>query len=213
MENQSEKVRTVLDQIEELGRINDARQQDRSRKVLNLERPTAELISILLRASRRKNVLEIGTSNGFSALWIAWALSEVEGAQPLQTIERDPLKVEQARLHYRSTGMRDGGIQFLEGDATDLASRLAGPFDCVFFDADRLSAPEQLRILLPKLSADVILLCDNVLSHPEEVASYLAAVRALPFFTDVTVPVGKGLHLAYRHGNRLPGGPGLPVPA
>lgn len=124
-------------------------------------------------------------------------MSEVEGAQPLKTIERDHWKVEQARLNYQSTGLR-AGVEFLEGDASALVAALTGPFDCMFFDADRLSAPEQLRLLLPKLSPDVMLLCDNVLSHPGQVASYLAAVRALPLFSEVTVPVGKGLHLAHR---------------
>jgi len=54
MENPPAKVRTVLDQIEAFGKVNDAQQQDRSQKMLNLERPTAELISILLRSSRRQ---------------------------------------------------------------------------------------------------------------------------------------------------------------
>jgi len=69
----------------------------------------------------------------------------------------------------------------------------------VFFDADRLSAPEQLEILLPKLEPDVLLLADNVLSHPEEVEAYIAAVEQLLGFVSITVPVGKGLHIAYRH--------------
>ena len=69
----------------------------------------------------------------------------------------------------------------------------------MFFDADRLRAPEQLEILLPKLEPDVLLLADNVLSHQEEVQAYIAAVEQLPGFVSITVPVGKGLHVAYRH--------------
>ena len=70
----------------------------------------------------------------------------------------------------------------------------------MFFDADRRSAPEQLRLLLPKLTPDALLLCDNVLSHPAEVAEYLAAVEALPDFQHVVVPIGKGLSMAHRLG-------------
>jgi predicted O-methyltransferase YrrM len=76
---------------------------------------------------------------------------------------------------------------------------LKGPFDCVFFDADRISAPDQLRILLPKLQSDALLLADNVLSHPEEIAGYIAAIEALPDFASLTIPVGKGLSVAYRN--------------
>jgi predicted O-methyltransferase YrrM len=75
---------------------------------------------------------------------------------------------------------------------------LEGPFDCVFFDADRISAPQQLRLLLPKLERDVLLLTDNVLSHPGEVAGYLKEFEDLPEFLTTTVTVGKGLHIAYR---------------
>ena len=86
----------------------------------------------------------------------------------------------------------------IQGSATQVVHELAGPFDCVFFDADRLSAREQLKILLAKLAPDVLLLADNVLSHPHELADYIAEVEQLPGFASVTVPVGKGLHVAYR---------------
>jgi predicted O-methyltransferase YrrM len=68
----------------------------------------------------------------------------------------------------------------------------------VFFDADRISAPKQLEIIMPKLQPDALLLADNVLSHPDEVADYLSAVSRLADFSSVTVPVGKGLNIAYR---------------
>jgi predicted O-methyltransferase YrrM len=75
---------------------------------------------------------------------------------------------------------------------------LPGPFDCVFFDADRISAPEQLRLLLPKLENDALLLADNILSHPEEVAGYLKEFDHRSEFVTTTATVGKGLHIAYR---------------
>jgi predicted O-methyltransferase YrrM len=86
----------------------------------------------------------------------------------------------------------------MQGDATEMVRGLAGPFDCVFFDADRVSAPEQLHLLLPKLRDDVLLMADNALSHPGEIAGYLAALRALPDFEQIVIPVGKGLSVAYR---------------
>ena len=75
---------------------------------------------------------------------------------------------------------------------------MPGPFDCVFFDADRWSAPGQLQLLLPKLADNVLLLADNVLSHPDEVAGYRQMVEQLPGFVWTVVPVGKGLHVAWR---------------
>ena len=187
----------MLDEIERFGLSHDPAQTDRKQKMLNLERSTAELIHILLLSSGRKRVLEIGTSNGFSAIVIGATLQLIDGAVPLTTIEQDPLKVAGARTNIAHANL-SFIVQVIQGSATEVVNELAGPFDCVFFDADRLSAPEQLQILLPKLESDVLLLTDNVLSHPQEVEAYIAAVEQLPGFVSIIVPVGKGLHIAHR---------------
>jgi predicted O-methyltransferase YrrM len=196
--NFNPQVTRVLDEIERFGLSHDPTQTDRKQKMLNLERPTAELIQILLLSSGRKRVLEIGTSNGFSAIVIGATLQSIDGAVPLTTIEQDPLKVAGARRNIEHAKL-SFIVQVIQGSATEVVNELAGPFDCVFFDADRVSAPEQLHILLPKLEPDVLLLADNVLSHPQEVEEYTAGVAQLPGFVATTVPVGKGLHIAYRH--------------
>jgi len=187
----------VLRNVEAFGQSNDALETDRARRMLNLERNTAELIQILVLSSSRKRVLEIGTSNGYSAIWLGATLRAIPGAQSLTTIERDPQKVEQARANIADAGLNDT-VTVHEGSATEIVAALPGPFDCVFFDADRVSAPEQLRLLLSKLERDVLLLADNILSHPEEVAGYLQEFEHLPEFVTTTVTVGKGLHIACR---------------
>lgn len=98
--------------------------------------------------------------------------------------------------------MRQAGLRELIdlrcGNATEIIAGTIGPFDCVFFDADRYSAPAQLSLLMPKLAPDVFLLADNVLSHPTEIAGYLRALETLPQFDRLIVPIGKGLSIAYR---------------
>jgi predicted O-methyltransferase YrrM len=188
---------SVLRNVEAFGQENDAQETDRARRMLNLERNTAELMHILVLSSGRKRILEIGTSNGYSAIWLGCALRRIPGAQRLSTIELNARKVQQARANIASAGLSDT-ISIHEGSATEIVKTLDGPFDCVFFDADRISAPEQLRLLLPKLERDVLLLADNILSHPEEVADYLKEFKHLPEFVTTTVTVGKGLHIAYR---------------
>jgi predicted O-methyltransferase YrrM len=187
----------VLQKVEAFGQSNDAHETDRARRMLNLERNTAELIQILVFSSSRKRVLEIGTSNGYSAMWLGSVLRTIPGAQRLVTIERDADKVQQARLNIASAGLSET-VTVHEGSATKIIETLPGPFDCVFFDADRISAPEQLRLLLPKLERDVLLLADNIISHPDEVAGYLAEFNHLPEFVTTIATVGKGLHIAYR---------------
>ncbi len=192
-----EALRQLLAELLATGREHDGQEAIHAQRLLNLEADTAQLLAILVQNGRRTRVLEIGTSNGYSAIWLAWALRPHGGH--LASIERDGAKQADADANLRCAGLREV-VNLHQGDATDVVAALSGPFDCVFFDADRRSAPEQLRLLLPKLTPDALLLCDNVHSHPTEVAEYLALVDVLPEFQHVIVPVGKGLSIAYRRG-------------
>lgn len=189
------RLRQLLTELEESGRRHDAQEQDHSRKLLNLEPATAHLISMLVRSSRRTRLLEIGTSNGYCTLWLAWATHPFDGR--VISIDRDAHKLALADGNLRQADLREV-VDLIHGDAIQVVATLAGPFDCVFFDADRLSAPSQLALLVPKLTAEVFLLADNALSHPQEIAAYLAAVQVLPQFEHLVIPIGKGLSIAYR---------------
>jgi predicted O-methyltransferase YrrM len=187
--------RAVLAQLQHWGRENDARHQDRSQKMLNLHPDTAHLVSILICASRRRHLLEIGTSNGYGTIWLAWSARKTQGR--VISIDRSADKLKLADENLRRAGLRDV-VNLQHGDATEIVRSLPGPFDLVFFDADRVTAPTQFQILLPKLTSDVLVLSDNALSHPEEIAPYLALFEARPEFEHTIVPVGNGLSLAYR---------------
>lgn len=188
-------MRAFLTGLYETGQQNDSREQDRSKKMLNLEPETARLVHILIRSSRRTKLLEIGTSNGYSTIWLAWAASANGGR--VISIDRDANKHALADANLRRVGLREM-VDLKCGDATEIVASLPGPFDCVFFDADRFSAPAQVASLMPKLAADVFLLADNALSHPHEISGYLRELEALPQFDRVILPVGKGLSVAYR---------------
>jgi predicted O-methyltransferase YrrM len=188
-------IRSLLAELETWGNENDAREQDRRKKMLNLEPDTARFISILVRSSQRKSLLEIGTSNGYSTIWLAWAVSATGGH--VTSLERDADKNAQADANLQRAGLRDS-VDLLLGDATEIVASLDGPFDFVFFDADRISAPDQLKVLKSKLLSGALVLADNVLSHPDEIAGYLAAIEATPDFDHMVIPIGKGLSLAYK---------------
>jgi predicted O-methyltransferase YrrM len=188
-------MRAFLTELYATGQQNDAQEQERSKKMLNLEPETAQFMNMLIRSSRRVRLLEIGTSNGYSTIWLAWAAS-LRGGRVI-SIDRDADKQAIADANLRRVELREV-VDLRCGDATEIVAGLPGPFDCVFFDADRSSAPVQVSLLMPKLAPDVLLLADNVLSHPTEVAAYLRALEALPGFDRVILPVGKGLSVAYR---------------
>ena len=185
----------LLDELAREGLAHDDSEPEHARRLLNLEPETAALVAVLVRSGRRTRVLEIGTSNGYSTIWLAWAVHDAGGA--VTSVERDPAKQARAAENLRRAGLLDA-VRLVRGDATEVVAGLGGPFDCVFFDADRVSAPEQLRLLLPRLTPDALLLADNVHSHPAEVAGYLAALEELPEFERLVVPIGKGLSVAHR---------------
>lgn len=188
-------LRQLLDELYQQGQENDVHQEDRRQKMLNLEPETARFLSVLVRSSRRTRILEIGTSNGYSTLWLAWSVAQTGGQ--VISVDRDSTKHALAATNLLRAGLRDR-VELRCGDATAIVADLAGPFDCIFFDADRYSAPDQLALLLPRLTPDVLLLADNVLSHPAEIAGYLEAVQKLADFEHMVLPVGKGLSMAYR---------------
>jgi predicted O-methyltransferase YrrM len=185
----------LLKEIEEHGVENDARVTERPRKMLNLEPASAQLLSILVRASGVTRAIEIGTSNAYSTIWLAWSLKPAGGR--IISIDRNPDKHVLAQENLRRADLLDR-VELRTGDAAEILRQLAGPFDLVFLDADRRSFPEQFQILLPKLTQKVLVVADNVLSHPEEIADYLKLISSLSDFQHTIVPVGKGLNIAFR---------------
>src|SRR5438132_5604560 len=74
-------------------------------KFLNVQRKDGQFLSLLIKATRAKNVLELGTSHGYSALWIRSALQETGGK--LTTIEILPERVQLAKKHLAESGWSD----------------------------------------------------------------------------------------------------------
>jgi predicted O-methyltransferase YrrM len=138
--------------------------------------------------------LEIGTSNGYSTIWLAASVGP-EGGRVI-SIDRSREKHRMARDNLLTVSLSQY-VDLRLGDATEVIQTLPGPFDFVFFDADRTSAPGQLTLLLPKLAPQALILADNVLSHPEEIAGYLRMIKSLEQLQHVLIPVGKGLSVAF----------------
>jgi predicted O-methyltransferase YrrM len=190
-----QQLRKLLRELEQQGLENDARTTERSRMMLNLEPASAQLVSILVRASGVTRALEIGTSNAYSTIWLAWSLAPAGGR--IISVDRNPDKHALARENLRRAGFLEM-VELRTGDATEIVRELAGPFELVFLDADRRKFPEIMEVLLPKIAKRALVIADNVHSHPEEIAGYLKLISSLPDFQHTTVPVGKGLSIAFR---------------
>jgi predicted O-methyltransferase YrrM len=151
---------------------------------------------VLAKAAGARRILEIGTSNGYSTLWLANAVADVGGA--VTTIELAHDKIEMARANFARAGL-DTRITLLEGDAGTMLARLFdASFELLFLDARRSAYldwwPDIRRVLRP----GGLLVVDNATSHAQEMAGFTAAVCADRCFTASLVPVGKGVFLAVK---------------
>lgn len=193
----NERIASLLREIEGFGKANDARVADRSQKMLNITPDTGELLSILVRLQPAKRVLEIGTSNGYSTLWLADAVSGADGI--VETVERNPEKVRLARVNFERSGL-SRFISLVEADAAQvLAAAADATYDFVFLDSERTEYaswwPHILRVLRP----GGLMVCDNAISHKHEFEQFTAAVRRTPSCSMCLVPVGKGELLILKH--------------
>lgn len=190
-------LQTLLNEVHDWGRAHDERVGVHVKKMLNLKPETAQLLSVLVRASRRQRLLELGTSNGYSTMWLAWSVAAFGGR--VVSVDHNAEKLTLADANLRRAGLREN-VELRHGDAADVVRTLAGPFDFVLFDSVQMRPYEPLKLLLPKLADDVLVLADNVLSHPQEMAPYLSLIASQPGFEHTVVPTGKGLSVAHRSG-------------
>ena len=185
----------LLDDLWQAGDDNDARETERPRRMLNITPDTGRLLWILVRALRATRILEVGTSNAYSTIWLADAARATGGR--VVTVERDPNKVRLARENLGRAGVAEW-VEVREGPAAETLAALPGPFDFVFLDADRSSYRAYLELAVPRLVPGGLLVADNVVSHRSELEDFLARVKAHPGLMSVTVPVGKGEEIAFK---------------
>jgi predicted O-methyltransferase YrrM len=187
--------RAIADEVLTAARAHDAGRADRLARFRNVEPETAELLGVLVRATRARRVLELGTSNGYSTIWLADAVEATGGA--LTSVELDPARTALARADLGRAGL---AAELVTGDAAEtLRTSHAGAWDLVFLDAERPAYAGYWPRLLPALRPDGgLLVIDNVLSHAAEVADVTALIEAEPAVTSAVVPVGAGVRLVAR---------------
>ena len=193
-----EPLESLLAELEQFGEANDRATSERARRMLNITRDTGELLAVLVRATRARRVLEIGTSNGYSTLWLAGAARAIGGT--VTTVEQSAYKIGLAAANFARSGL----AAFIEQRHADagpvLRSTADGAFDLVFLDSERPEYPGWWPDLRRVLRPGGLLVVDNATSHVEQMAPFVALVRADPAFVTSLVPVGNGEFLATHAG-------------
>ncbi len=157
----------------------------------NIEAESAKLLSQFIRMQQAKSILEIGTSTGYSTLWLAEAVQATHGK--VTTLEIDANRSNEAKRHATELAL-DELVDFWVGDAADYLKEAQESFDFILLDAERPAYenywPDLKRLMKPKGG---VLIIDNVISHAAEVSSFLALIKKDENFMSSILPVGAGL--------------------
>ena len=187
---------TVKAELERFGEANDSATTERPRRMLNITRDTGEFLAVLVWATAARRVLEIGTSNGYSTLWLADAARAIGGS--VTTVEVAEYKVGLAANNFARCGLSPF-IKLVHEDAGRLLQQSdPGAYDLIFLDSERPQYPGWWPHIRRVLRPGGLLIVDNAISHVDQMAPFVALVTADPQFATSLVPVGNGEFLAVK---------------
>ncbi len=168
---------------------------------------TLEVVDKILKETKPKKILEIGTAVGYSAMCFSEYLQE-DGI--IDTIERDEDKIAEAKVNIEKVGVAEK-INILEGDAVEILPTLTGKYDMIFIDAAKGKYPFFLKEALRMLEKDGVILADNILykgyvmsdynKHKQRTAvrnlrEYIHEVTENPNLETEILEVGDGLAIS-----------------
>ncbi len=158
-----------------------------------------QFLHLLVSIAKPKFILEIGTSIGFSTIWLASAAAEYGGT--VKTIEIHEERAKTAEQHF--TQAKLSNITLLKGDASALLKDIKAPFDFVFLDGGKEHYLEQLQILEKNgcIKKGTIVAADNAVvvegKKNDKLLAYLEHIRHSGKYTSSYVPFENGLEVSY----------------
>jgi len=196
-----EKIDQVLRTLEKQAKFEEEYQDKvgRSERMLSITRNIGLFYNIFLRSTGAKNILEIGTSVGYSTIWFAEALRENLGTKII-SLEQDSKKIERAKKNFVTAGIEQY-VEILQGDALETLSKISNQkeslskFDFIFIDADKERYIQYFDMSLPLLKKGGVIGADNIV-YPERfnemMKDYVNHVKNTPNVRTVTIPIDNG---------------------
>lgn len=181
-------------------------QTPREEQMLSITGETGKFLNVLCMGIGARRVLEIGTSVGFSTIWLAEAVRENNGK--VITIEEDQGKISRAKENFQNAGLSEN-IEVTRGIAIDVIKELDSgikenktlEFDMIFVDADKENLKEYFDHLLNMVKINGLIVTDNIL-YPEKFHSlmqdYKQHIESKSNVRTVTVPIGNGEEVSLR---------------
>ena len=163
----------------------------------NISPRTGLLLNTMIKMMGAKSVLEIGTSNGYSGLWITKALKQTGGTYT--TIEYYDKRQKIAYENFKKCGVSDI-VRLLQGDAASIISSFNKNelFDFVFIDANKSEYVKYFELIKPHLTPKAVIAADNITTHPEKVQTFIDAVDSDNDFQYEILDIPGGLLVGYK---------------
>ncbi len=186
-----ENLNKLLDGIYRNGQKHDSHNNVHEERMLNITPDTGTFLSILIQSSKARNILEIGTSNGYSTIWIADAVSRNGGN--VTTLEVSKAKHETANRNFQESGL-EKHISSILMDVRDFVKSVpSGSIDFIFLDAERPQYKDYWGDLDRILKPNGLLVVDNAISpKPEEMAEIKELIGDSGRYISQVVDIGKG---------------------
>lgn len=170
----------------------DTRDRDdgtpRMERLRQIPPETGRFVALMAAMAPPGRYVEIGTSAGYSTLWIALACREL--GRRVTTFEVLPEKVALARETFRLAGVEDV-VELVHDDAREHLEEIDEIAFC-FVDAEKEVYLDCYELVVPRMVPGGILVADNAINHAEALASFLERALADPCVDAMVVPIGKG---------------------
>lgn len=187
-------LRELLRDLHREGRAHDAAHRDRRDRLRNLEPESGALLHLLVHATGARRVLEVGTSNGYSALWLGDALRATGGR--LESLDVDVSRLAAARENVGRAGLQDVVTLREQDGGAALAAAPPGAYDLVFLDAERGAYVDWWPHLRRAVRPGGLVAVDNAISHAHELMAFRAVLREDEGVVETLDGTGAGLLLA-----------------
>lgn len=184
-----DRVVAVLRDLEERDRRDRRDGTPRRRRLRQIPHDVGRFLHTLVLATGARTIVEIGTSAGYSTIWLALAARGNGGG--VTTFEVDPEKVALARRTFEDAGLADV-IELRHADAVDGLDVSDGSVDLAFLDADKDVYEPLLDPVVRALRPAGLLVADNLVSHAAELEGFERAALEHPALSGVVVPIGRG---------------------
>lgn len=208
----SQKIESVLQELEQLGdefavesqpewSSTAAKKGSKTVKLWQVPRTTGEFLHVMAAQMKPRTIIELGTSAGYSALWMGSAAAEYGGK--VYTIDSSSMKVDMARTYIERAGLSDS-IEVVHAPIADALERSPEewewdtPIDMVFLDADKKNYLRFFKMLEPHLSSTAFIFADDAIKIAHAMEDFIAYVKESPEYLVTLIEQDHGLLIAQR---------------